>query len=102
MGYAAGPLFESLTIDPKVSFQLAFKATMAVTCAKNQTQKDKKSLGELTWVHPRTCPQLKHAIDVLPGRPQMGECPLNWSGIQQKCRFLTLVQTLLSKASSTT
>ncbi|KIL95978.1 hypothetical protein FAVG1_00717 [Fusarium avenaceum] len=50
MGYAAGPLFESLTIDPK---------------------KDKKSLGELTWVHPRTCPQLKHAIDVLPGRPQM-------------------------------
>ncbi|KAH7262517.1 fungal-specific transcription factor domain-containing protein [Fusarium tricinctum] len=50
MGYAAGPLFESLTIDPK---------------------KDKKPLGELTWVHPRTCPQLKHAIDVLPGRPQM-------------------------------
>ncbi|SPJ87092.1 uncharacterized protein FTOL_12117 [Fusarium torulosum] len=50
MGYAAGPLFESLTIDPK---------------------KDKKPLGELTWVHPRTCPQLKHAIDVLPGRRQM-------------------------------
>ncbi|TVY66728.1 putative transcription factor sol4 [Fusarium oxysporum f. sp. cubense] len=50
MGYAAGPLFESLTIDAK---------------------KDKKPLGELTWVHPSTCPQLKHAIDVLPGRPQM-------------------------------
>ncbi|KAH7216706.1 fungal-specific transcription factor domain-containing protein [Fusarium oxysporum] len=50
MGYAAGPLFESLTIDAK---------------------RDKKPLGELTWVHPSTCPQLKHAIDVLPGRPQM-------------------------------
>ncbi|KAM0264610.1 hypothetical protein ACHAPA_008124 [Fusarium lateritium] len=50
MGYAAGPLFESLTIHPK---------------------KDKKPLGELTWVHPRNCPQLKHALDVLPGRPQM-------------------------------
>ncbi|KAF4450273.1 putative transcriptional regulatory protein C1F7.11c [Fusarium austroafricanum] len=50
MGYAAGPLFESLTIDAK---------------------KDKKPLGELTWVHPSTCPQLKHAIDVLPSRPQM-------------------------------
>jgi hypothetical protein len=78
MGYAAGPLFESLTIDPKVSFQQALEAALAVTCAKNQKQKDKKPLGELTWVHPRTCPQLKHAIDVLPGRPQMGECPLNW------------------------
>ncbi|KAF5676808.1 transcriptional regulatory [Fusarium heterosporum] len=50
MGYAAGPLFESLTIDPK---------------------KGKKSLGELTWIHPSTCPQLKHALDVLPARPQM-------------------------------
>ncbi|KAM0389160.1 hypothetical protein ACHAQC_009038 [Fusarium culmorum] len=50
MGYAAGPLLESLTIDSK---------------------KHKKPLGELTWVHPSTCPQLKHAIDVLPSRPQM-------------------------------
>ncbi|RSL72080.1 hypothetical protein CEP53_001283 [Fusarium sp. AF-6] len=49
MGYAAGPLFESLTIASKT----------------------KKPLGELTWVHPDTCPQLKHALDVLPSRPQM-------------------------------
>ncbi|RSL93389.1 hypothetical protein CEP52_013253 [Fusarium oligoseptatum] len=48
MGYAAGPLFESLTIASK-----------------------KKPMGELTWVHPDTCPQLKHALDVLPSRPQM-------------------------------
>jgi hypothetical protein len=56
MGYAAGPLLESLTIDPK---------------------KHKKPLGELTWVHPSTCPQLKHAIDVLPSRPQMGKLQSN-------------------------
>ncbi|KAF5020223.1 hypothetical protein F66182_7740 [Fusarium sp. NRRL 66182] len=50
MGYAAGPLFESLTIGAK---------------------KDKKALGEQSWVHPSTCSQLKQAIDVLPSRPRM-------------------------------
>ncbi|KAM5354125.1 hypothetical protein ACJ41O_000775 [Fusarium nematophilum] len=50
MGYAAGPLFESLTIGAK---------------------KQKKPLGQLTWVTPDTCPQLKQALTVLPSRPQM-------------------------------
>ncbi|KAM0561354.1 hypothetical protein ACHAPJ_003233 [Fusarium lateritium] len=50
MGYAAGPLFESLSLGSK---------------------KEKKPVGELTWVHPSTCPQLKHAIGSLPSRPQM-------------------------------
>ncbi|KAJ4123101.1 hypothetical protein NW768_010095 [Fusarium equiseti] len=50
MGYAAGPLLESLTIDSK---------------------KNKKPLGQITWVHPSTCPQLMHAMDVLPSRAQM-------------------------------
>jgi hypothetical protein len=75
MGYAAGPLFESLTIAPKVSSESTFEAVLADLCTKMHIQKDKKLLGELTWTHPSTCPQLKHAIDVLPARRQMGEEP---------------------------
>ncbi|KAF4468905.1 transcriptional regulatory [Fusarium albosuccineum] len=56
MGYAAGPLFESLTIGTKDLMRF---------------QKEKKPLGEITWVTPATCPQLQHALSVLPSRPQM-------------------------------
>lgn len=49
MGYAAGPLLESLTLGTK----------------------EKKPLNEIKWVDADTCPQLKHALDILPTRPQM-------------------------------